>query len=106
MSVATFYSQQLEVESLQEAHKLLGAVWMGLASFLFAIALLASGQSSTMTGTLAGRVVMEGFVRLRLRPWLRRLGTRSLAIIPAMIVIAFAESQPEACSADDRRLFA
>ncbi len=104
MSVATFYSQQLEVESLQEAHKLLGEVWMGLASFLFAIALLASGQSSTMTGTLAGQVVMEGFVRLRLRPWVRRLVTRSLAIVPAMMVIAFAESQAESGSAVDRWL--
>jgi manganese transport protein len=104
MSVATFYSQQLEVESLQEAHKLLGEVWMGFASFLFAIALLASGQSSTMTGTLAGQVVMEGFVRLRLRPWVRRLVTRSLAIIPAMMVIAFAESQAESGSAADRWL--
>jgi len=104
MSVATFYSQQLEVESLQEAHELLGTVWMGFASFLFAIALLASGQSSTMTGTLAGQVVMEGFVRLRLRPWVRRLVTRSLAIIPAMMVIAFAESQAESGSAVDRWL--
>jgi manganese transport protein len=104
MSVATFYSRQLEVESLQEAHELLGTVWMGFASFLFAIALLASGQSSTMTGTLAGQVVMEGFVRLRLRPWVRRLVTRSLAIIPAMMVIAFAESQAESGSAVDRWL--
>jgi len=93
MSVATFHARKLQVESLQEAHQLLGTVWMGFASFLFAVALLASGQSSTMTGTLAGQVVMEGFVRLRLRPWVRRLVTRSLAIVPAMLVIAFAESQ-------------
>jgi manganese transport protein len=93
MSVATFYVHQKEVESLKEAHELLGTLWTGLASTLFAIALLASGQSSTMTGTLAGQVVMEGFVRLRLRPWVRRLLTRSLAIVPAMLVIAFAESQ-------------
>src|SRR5262249_37351755 len=59
-------------------------------STLFALALLASGQSSTLTGTLAGQVVMEGFIRLRLRPWLRRLVTRSLAIIPAVAVIAWA----------------
>jgi manganese transport protein len=101
MSVATFYVNQKEVESLQEAHRLLGTLWSGLASGLFAVALLASGQSSTMTGTLAGQVVMEGFVRLRLRPWVRRLVTRSLAIIPAMMVIAFAESQAESANAVD-----
>jgi manganese transport protein len=101
MSVATFYVHQKEVESLQEAHRLLGTLWSGLAGGLFAVALLASGQSSTMTGTLAGQVVMEGFVRLRLRPWVRRLVTRSLAIIPAMMVIAFAESQAESANAVD-----
>ena len=57
------------------------------ASILFVIALLASGQSSTITGTLAGQVVMEGFMRWRIQPWVRRLITRSLAIIPAVIVI-------------------
>jgi manganese transport protein len=92
MSVAMFYVHNEEVDSLQKAHQLLGTVWSGLASVLFAVALLASGQSSTMTGTLAGQVVMEGFVRLRLRPWVRRLVTRSLAIVPAMLVIALAES--------------
>ena len=54
---------------------------------LFAVALLASGQSSTITGTLAGQVVMEGFMRWRMRPWVRRLMTRSLAIIPAILII-------------------
>ena len=78
-----------EVKTLQEAHTLLGLVWGGLASSVFAIALLASGQSSTLTGTLAGQVVMEGFIQMRLRPWLRRLLTRSLAIVPALVVIAF-----------------
>ncbi len=63
---------------------LLGA---GVASTLFAVALLASGQSSTITGTLAGQVVMEGFMNWRIRPWLRRLITRTLAIIPAVLVI-------------------
>jgi manganese transport protein len=63
---------------------LLGA---GLASTLFAVALLASGQSSTITGTLAGQVVMEGFMRWRIRPWVRRLATRSLAILPAVLII-------------------
>src|SRR5262249_35801398 len=59
------------------------------ASTLFAIALLASGQSSTITGTLAGQVVMEGFMRWRIQPWVRRLITRSLAILPAVLVIGW-----------------
>ena len=63
---------------------LLGTV---LASTLFAVALLASGQSSTITGTLAGQVVMEGFLRWRVRPWVRRLLTRLLAVLPAVVVI-------------------
>jgi manganese transport protein len=58
-----------------------------VASGLFVVALLASGQSSTITGTLAGQVVMEGFMHWRLRPWLRRLITRTLAIIPAVLII-------------------
>jgi len=61
---------------------------VSFASVLFAVALLASGQNSTLTGTLAGQIVMEGFLNIRLRPWLRRLLTRSLAIIPAVIVTA------------------
>jgi manganese transport protein len=60
-----------------------------VASILFAVALLASGQNSTLTGTLAGQIVMEGFINVRLRPWLRRLITRALAIIPAVCVIGF-----------------
>src|SRR5262249_46268788 len=58
-----------------------------LASTLFAVALLASGQSSTITGTLAGQVVMEGFMFWRIRPWVRRLVTRALAIVPAILII-------------------
>ena len=58
-----------------------------LASVLFAVALLASGQSSTITGTLAGQVVMEGFMHWRIRPWVRRLITRFIAIIPAVVII-------------------
>jgi manganese transport protein len=89
LSVSTFFARGRDVESLGEAHYLLGQVWgTTLASVLFAVALLASGQSSTLTGTLAGQVVMEGFVHLRLRPWVRRLVTRLLAIVPALIVIA------------------
>ena len=69
---------------------LLGA---GIASTLFAVALLASGQNSTITGTLAGQIVMEGFLRIRIRPWMRRLITRALAIIPAAAVIAIQGEQ-------------
>jgi manganese transport protein len=76
------------VASLQEAHQLLAPLLgTSLASTLFAVALLSSGQSSTITGTLAGQIVMEGFLRIRIRPWLRRLISRGLAIIPAALVI-------------------
>jgi manganese transport protein len=79
------------VKSLTQARDLLKGVWGStLAGILFAVALLASGQSSTLTGTLAGQVVMEGFVHLRVRPWARRLVTRLLAIVPALVVIALA----------------
>jgi manganese transport protein len=77
------------VEELSEAHQLLNPILgTSVASTLFAVALLASGQSSTLTGTLAGQIVMEGFLELRLSPWLRRLLTRGLAVIPAVIVVA------------------
>ncbi len=75
------------VADIMEAHKLLTPVLGAtLASVLFAVALLASGQNSTLTGTLAGQIVMEGFLHIRLNPWLRRLITRAIAIIPAFIV--------------------
>lgn len=75
------------VADIMEAHKLLTPVLGAtLASVLFAVALLASGQNSTLTGTLAGQIVMEGFLHIRLSPWLRRLITRAIAIIPAFIV--------------------
>ncbi|HMC88378.1 MAG TPA: Nramp family divalent metal transporter, partial [Gemmataceae bacterium] len=91
LSVCSFYARNQPVESLAEAHELLHSVWgTRLAPFLFAIALLASGQSSTLTGTLAGQVVMEGFVHLRIKPWMRRLLTRLVAIVPALLVIGFA----------------
>jgi manganese transport protein len=61
-----------------------------VASILFAVALLASGQNSTLTGTLAGQIVMEGFLNLRITPWLRRLITRAIAIVPAVLVIGIA----------------
>ena len=80
-----------DVAAIQDAYKLLSPmVGAGSASTLFAIALLASGQNSSITGTLAGQVVMEGFVHLRIAPWLRRLITRSLAIVPTIIVVALA----------------
>ncbi|MBV8641425.1 MAG: Nramp family divalent metal transporter, partial [Verrucomicrobia bacterium] len=90
VAAATFYrSGHREVAEIQDAYKLLSPLLgVGAASTLFAIALLASGQNSTLTGTLAGQVVMEGFLHLRLPPVLRRLITRLLAIVPAVIVTA------------------
>ena len=84
-----------EVAEIQEAYHLLSPVLgVGVASTLFALALLASGQNSTLTGTLAGQIVMEGFLNIRLAPWLRRLITRLIAIVPAVCVIGiFGESR-------------
>ena len=89
------WSGHQEVAAIQDAYQLLSPLLgVGFASGLFAAALLASGQNSTLTGTLAGQVVMEGFLNIRLRPWLRRLITRALAIIPAVLVIGiFGESK-------------
>jgi manganese transport protein len=88
VSAATFHTRgQTDVAEIQDAYKLLSpTLGVGLASVVFAVALLASGQNSTLTGTLAGQIVMEGFLNIRLRPWLRRLITRLIAIIPAVIV--------------------
>jgi manganese transport protein len=82
-------SGHYDVAAIQDAYKLLSPL-LGAAgaSTLFAIALLASGQNSSITGTLAGQVVMEGFIHLRVSPWLRRMITRTLAIIPTIIVVA------------------
>ncbi len=78
-----------DVARLEEAHRLLAPLLgTSIASTLFAVALLASGQSSTITGTLAGQIVMEGFLHWRVRPWLRRMLSRGLAIVPAVIFIA------------------
>lgn len=80
-----------EVADIGQAYQLLTPLLgASLASVLFAAALLCSGQNSTLTGTLAGQIVMEGFLQLRLKPWVRRLLTRSLAIIPAALVIGIA----------------
>ncbi|MFL5464324.1 MAG: Nramp family divalent metal transporter [Gemmatimonadaceae bacterium] len=94
IAAATFHtSGHAEVGEIQDAYKLLTPLLGAGASTVFALALLASGQNSTLTGTLAGQIVMEGFLNIRLRPWLRRLLTRAIAIIPAAIVaILYGES--------------
>ena len=91
LSAATFHwSGHEDVAAIQDAYKLLSPLLgVGMASALFAVALLASGQNSTLTGTLAGQIVMEGFLNIRIRPWLRRLITRAVAIVPAVFVIGF-----------------
>ena len=96
-AAAFHWSGHQHVASIQEAYKLLSPVLgAGAASVLFAIALLASGQSSTLTATMAGQIVLEGFLRVRLQPWLRRLVSRLLAIVPAVIVIGvYGEKQAD-----------
>ncbi|MCD9574810.1 Nramp family divalent metal transporter [Flavobacterium soyae] len=89
LAAATFHKNGMfEVAEIQDAHKflepLLGTKW---APILFAVALIAAGQSSTVTGTLAGQIVMEGYLHLRIQPWVRRIITRLIAIVPALIVI-------------------
>src|SRR5437660_2197140 len=89
MAAAVFHGTEHEaVADIGDAYQLLSPL-LGTkaASILFAVALLCSGQNATLTGTLAGQIVMEGFINLRLRPWLRRLITRLIAIIPAIIVV-------------------
>ena len=90
LAAATFYKNGMfEVAEIQDAHQflapILGTQW---APILFAVALIAAGQSSTITGTLAGQIVMEGYLNLRIQPWIRRIVTRLIAIIPAVIVIS------------------
>jgi manganese transport protein len=105
LAVATFHAHNKEVDKLTDAYRLLGEVWgTTLASLLFAVALLASGQSSTLTGTLAGQVVMEGFVQLRVRPWVRRLLTRLAAILPALLILSLASAGESEDGAVDERL--
>jgi manganese transport protein len=95
VAAATFHrTGNTQVAEIQDAYKLLTPL-LGVtgASTMFALALLASGQNSTLTGTLAGQIVMEGFLQLRIRPWLRRLITRAIAIVPAAVVaIMYGES--------------
>jgi manganese transport protein len=91
LAAAVFFSRNIIVTEIQQAHLLLAPL-LGTtaASVVFAIALLCSGQSSTITGTLAGQIVMEGFLAIRIRPWLRRIATRTLAVVPAVITILVA----------------
>ncbi len=85
---AFFHNGLFEIAEIQDAHKMLEPVLGSkMAPILFAVALIASGQSSTITGTLAGQIIMEGYLNLRIQPWIRRLITRLIAIIPAFIVI-------------------
>lgn len=88
LAAAVFYRRGVAVTEIQQAHQMLSPLLgTAVASSLFAISLLLSGQASTLTGTLSGQIVMEGFLNLRLNPWLRRLVTRGLALIPAVAVI-------------------
>lgn len=91
LSAATFHAQgHGDVAEIQDAHRMLAPLLgVGFASVLFAVALLASGQNSTITGTLAGQIVMEGFLDLRLPPWLRRMITRLVAVVPALFVTLY-----------------
>lgn len=88
LAAATFHNNgHFEVADITDAYHLLDPILgVNLAGVFFALALLASGQSSTLTGTLAGQIVMEGFLNIRLKPWLRRLITRAIAIVPALII--------------------
>lgn len=91
LAAATFYKNGMfEVAEIQDAHRflepMLGNQW---APILFAVALIAAGQSSTITGTLAGQIVMEGYLQLRIKPWVRRIVTRLIAIVPAVIAITY-----------------
>ncbi|MBV8486946.1 MAG: Nramp family divalent metal transporter [Planctomycetaceae bacterium] len=93
LSAAVFHRHGLEVATIERAHELLPSFLGKAAPVLFAIALLCAGQSSTLTGTLAGQIVMEGYLHLRIAPWLRRLLTRMIALVPAVLVIAIAGEQ-------------
>ena len=88
-ATAFFKNGLFEVAEIQDAYKLLDPIFGSVAPTLFAIALIASGQSSTITGTLAGQIVMEGHLKLRIQPWIRRLLTRMMAIIPAFYTILY-----------------
>ena len=92
LSAAVFHGK-VEVASIEEAHKLLPGFLGASAPILFGVALLCAGQSSTLTGTLAGQIIMEGYLDLKIAPWLRRLVTRSVALIPAVLTILLVGEQ-------------
>ncbi|MFL9844142.1 Nramp family divalent metal transporter [Flavobacterium rhizosphaerae] len=90
LAAATFYTQGMyNIADIQDAHKLLEPMLGSWAAVLFALALIAAGQSSTITGTLAGQIVMEGYLNLRIQPWVRRIITRLIAIVPAFLTIVY-----------------
>ena len=94
LGAAAFHGTGLDVSEIEGAYRLLSpTVGVGIASTLFAVALLASGQNSTITGTISGQIVMEGFINLKITPWLRRLITRLIAVVPAFIVTWIAGSR-------------
>ncbi|MEK7755211.1 MAG: Nramp family divalent metal transporter, partial [Acidobacteriota bacterium] len=94
LAATLFFKRGIAVTEIQQAHLLLAPlVGTALAGVLFAVALLAAGQSSTITGTMAGQIVMEGFLNVRMRPWLRRFVTRMVAVIPAAATIYLAGEQ-------------
>jgi manganese transport protein len=94
VAAAAFFSRGIIVTQIQEAQRLLEPILGSrIAPVAFAVALIASGQSSTLTGTISGQIVMEGFLNIRMQPWLRRLLTRAVALVPAVIVIAVAGNQ-------------
>ncbi len=88
MSAAVFGARGLQVASIQQAHHTLGPLLGSASATVFAVALLAAGLSSSATGTLAGQVVMEGFLQVKVKPWVRRLVTRLLTMIPVIIAVA------------------
>ena len=90
MAAANFHARGIEVTEIKQAHSMLdNLLGNTVAPIAFAIALVVAGQSSTITGTLAGQIIMEGFLNLRVRPWLRRLITRSVALVPAVLAISY-----------------
>ncbi|MDF2450012.1 MAG: iron/manganese transporter [Bacteroidota bacterium] len=90
IAATTFFNTGVEVSEIQDAHRMMTPMLGStLAPLLFAVALIAAGQSSTVTGTLAGQIIMEGYLNLRLQPWIRRLLTRLIAIVPAFLTIYF-----------------
>ncbi|MCL6100050.1 MAG: Nramp family divalent metal transporter [Bacteroidetes bacterium] len=94
VAAAVFYSRGIVITEIQQAHHLLEPILgTNIAPIVFGVALVAAGQSSTLTGTISGQIVMEGFLNIKLLPWLRRLITRGLALLPAVIVIALYGSE-------------